>query len=376
MLYFNKPYLTGNEIKYIQEAIIKQTSGNGFFTNKCHQYFQEKYGFKKVLLTTSCTDALEMAAILINIHPGDEVIIPSYTYVSTANPFVLRGAKIVFADSSPNHPNIDVDSIELLISPRTKALVIVHYAGMACNMDKLNKIVEKYNIFLIEDAAQAINSYYKNRPLGTFGNLSCFSFHETKNITSGEGGLLVINDEKLLKRAEIIWDKGTTRASFLRGEIDKYTWVDVGSSYSPSEMIAAFLLAQLESLMDIQKRRNYLWEKYYCNLQSYSNNDSFGLPQIPKYATHNAHIFYITCKNASTRNNLIHFLKEKNIQASFHYLSLHKSKFYSERHDCRILVNADFYTNCLLRLPLYIELTDQEINFVTDSIIEYYSLSN
>ncbi|MEY4937884.1 MAG: hypothetical protein RIS64_4243, partial [Bacteroidota bacterium] len=253
---FNKPFLTGKEVHYIYQAVQSgKISGDGLFTKKCHDFFEKRYHFKKALLTTSCTDALEMAAILINIQPGDEVIMPSYTFVSTANAFVLRGAKIIFADSMRNHPNMDADSLESLITSRTKAIVPVHYAGVACDMDKIMALATKYNLYVIEDAAQAIDSFYKGKPLGSIGHLAAFSFHETKNIISGEGGMLAINDETFIERAEIIREKGTNRSKFFRGEIDKYGWVDIGSSYLPSDMIAAFLYAQLENLEVIQAKR-------------------------------------------------------------------------------------------------------------------------
>jgi dTDP-4-amino-4,6-dideoxygalactose transaminase len=264
---FNKPYLTGNETNYIYQAVQSgKISGDGIFTKKCHEFFELKYGFKKCLLTTSCTDALEMAAILSGIEDGDEVIIPSYTFVSTANAFVLRGAKIVFCDSQENHPNIDDTQIERLITSKTKAIVVVHYAGVACEMDNICSIATKHNLFLIEDAAQAIDSFYKGRPLGSFGHFAAFSFHETKNVISGEGGMLVINDLDFVERAEIIREKGTNRSKFFRGEIDKYGWVDIGSSYLPSDIIAAFLFAQLENLEIIQDKRLNLWNRYYHNL--------------------------------------------------------------------------------------------------------------
>jgi len=264
MIPFNKPYLTGKEAHYLYHAVYSgKISGNGMFTQKCHNFFVQRYGFKKCLLTTSCTDALEMAAILIDIKQGDEVIMPSYTFVSTANAFVLRGATIVFADSGASNPNIDAEKLESLITPKTKAIVPVHYAGIACDMDKIMALAEKYNLFVIEDAAQAIDSYYNGRPLGSIGHLAAFSFHETKNIISGEGGMLVINDERFFRRAEIIWEKGTNRAEFFRGEVNKYGWVDIGSSFLPSEIIAAFLYAQLENLDDIQLKRKSIWNKYY-----------------------------------------------------------------------------------------------------------------
>ncbi len=356
---FNKPYLTGKETEYIQEAVLTgKISGNGLFTKKCHTFFQERYGFPKVLLTTSCTDALEMAAILIDIQSGDEVIMPSYTFVSTSNAFILRGAKIVFVDSQEGHPNMDADKIESLITPKTKAIVVVHYAGVACEMDKICEIARKHNIYVIEDAAQAIDSFYKNRPLGSIGHLAAFSFHETKNIISGEGGMLVINDKQFEDRSEIIWEKGTNRSAFFRGEIDKYGWVDIGSSFLPSDIIAAFLFAQLENIEDIQKKRKRIWNYYEQELKPLSKNGNFLTPTIPDFATNNAHMFYLVCKDLDSRNKLIRSLKRDRINAVFHYLSLHKSAFYASKHDNRTLHNADKFTDCLVRLPLYYELEE------------------
>jgi len=374
MIPFNKPYLTGKETHYMYQAVFNgQISGNGQFTKKCHKFFEQKYGFRKCLLTTSCTDALEMAAILINIKEGDEVIMPSYTFVSTANAFVLRGAKIIFADSSSKNPNIDADKIEELITPRTKAIVPVHYAGMACDMDKIMQLADKYNIFVVEDAAQAIDSFYNQKPLGSIGHLSAFSFHETKNISSGEGGMLVINDERFLKRAEIIWEKGTNRAEFFRGEVNKYGWVDVGSSFLPSDIIAAFLYAQLENMDNIQQQRKNIWNLYYESLKILEQQNLILLPKIPENATNNAHMFYMVCRNENERTELLKYLKSKQKFAVFHYLSLHKSDFYINKHDGRQLVNADFYTECLVRLPFYYELTNEDILEISTLIIEFYN---
>jgi len=367
MIPFNKPYFTGKETEYIKEAVASgHISGNGKYTKKCQQFFEEKYGFKKTLLTTSCTDALEMAAILINLKEGDEVIMPSYTFVSTANAFVLRGAKIVFADSLPNHPNMDCFSLEALITPKTKVIVPVHYAGVACDMDAIMELAKKYNLFVVEDAAQAIDSYYTGKdgikkPLGSIGHLAAFSFHETKNIISGEGGMLAINDEQFINRAEIIWEKGTNRSAFFRGEVDKYGWVDIGSSFLPSEIIAAFLWAQLENLEDIQKTRKKHWEKYNSLLSEWANHNKISLPEIPNYATNNAHMFFLVCKNLEQRTSLIQHLKENKIMAVFHYISLHKSPFYKEKHDDRMLPETDKFTDCLLRLPLFFELIETEV---------------
>jgi len=367
MIPFNKPYFTGKETEYIKEAVASgHISGNGKYTKKCQQFFEEKYGFKKTLLTTSCTDALEMAAILINLKEGDEVIMPSYTFVSTANAFVLRGAKIVFADSLPNHPNMDCFSLEALITPKTKVIVPVHYAGVACDMDAIMELAKKHNLIVVEDAAQAIDSYYTGKdgikkPLGSIGHLAAFSFHETKNIISGEGGMLAINDEQFINRAEIIWEKGTNRSAFFRGEVDKYGWVDIGSSFLPSEIIAAFLWAQLENLEDIQKTRKTHWEKYNSLLSEWANHNKISLPEIPNYATNNAHMFFLVCKNLEQRTSLIQHLKENNILAVFHYISLHKSPFYKEKHDDRMLPETDKFTDCLLRLPLFFELESDSV---------------
>jgi dTDP-4-amino-4,6-dideoxygalactose transaminase len=358
MIPFNKPYLTGKELNYIEEAVKSwKLSGNGVFTNKCHDFFKEKFGFNKCLLTTSCTDALEMAAILCGIEPGDEVIMPSYTFVSTANAFILRGAKIVFTDSRSDHPGMDEDSIESLITSKTKAIVPVHYAGVACDMDKVMSIAEKNKLFVIEDAAQAIDSYYKGKPLGSFGHFSCFSFHETKNIQCGEGGMLVVNDERFFKRAEIIWEKGTNRAEFYRGEANKYGWVDIGSSFLPSEITAAFLYAQLESMRVIQKIRKVIWEKYYDNLKGVENMGYFKLPVIPDYATNNGHMFYLVMNSGKERDHFINQMKLNSFQTVFHYLPLHQSIFYCNKHDGRELPNSEYYSESLVRLPLYNELS-------------------
>ncbi|MCC6253173.1 MAG: dTDP-4-amino-4,6-dideoxygalactose transaminase [Bacteroidia bacterium] len=374
---FNKPYLTGKEYEYIADAVSsKKLSGNGKYTQLCHKFFEEKYEFSKCLLTTSCTDALEMAAILIDIQPGDEVIIPSYTFVSTANAFVLRGARIVFADSMSINPNIDADKIEVLITPKTKAIVVVHYAGIACDMDKIMEIAAKHNLFVVEDAAQAIDSFYIGKdgikkPLGSIGHLAAFSFHETKNIISGEGGMLVINDQRFDKRAEIIWEKGTNRSAFWRGEVDKYGWVDIGSSFLPSEIVAAFLWAQLENLDGIQNRRKQIWQQYLDGLKLINN--IFQLPNIPNYATNNAHMFYIVCNNLEERQSLIQSLKLHNIHAVFHYLSLHQSPFYKHQHDNRELPNCNLFADTLLRLPFYYDLLDSEQQLVINAIQNFYN---
>jgi dTDP-4-amino-4,6-dideoxygalactose transaminase len=307
-----------------------------------------------------------MAAILCDIQPGDEVIIPSYTFVSTANAFVLRGAKIVFADSMATNPNIDADKIESLITSKTKAIVPVHYAGIACDMEKIMELASKYNLLVVEDAAQAIDSYFTFsdgtvKALGSIGHLAAFSFHETKNIIAGEGGMLAVNDERFIHRAEIIWEKGTNRSSFFRGEVDKYGWVDVGSSFLPSEITAAFLWAQLEELDNIQNARKAIWNSYFDGLRNWANKNQVGLPQIPDYATNNAHMFYLVCPNLEFRDHLIASLKGNNIHAVFHYQSLHKSPYYQEKHDSRVLSESDRYTNCLMRLPMWVGVNDKAV---------------
>lgn len=373
MIPFNKPYLTGKETHYIYQAVNSgKISGNGLFTQKCHTFFEEKFGFNKCLLTTSCTDALEMAAILIDIQPGDEVILPSYTFVSTANAFVLRGAKLIFADSEEGNPNLDASKIEALVTAKTKAIVPVHYAGIACDMDKIMAIAEKHKLFVIEDAAQAINSFYKGKPLGSIGHLAAFSFHETKNIISGEGGLLAINDEQFKHRAEIIWEKGTNRAEFFRGEVNKYGWVDIGSSFLPSEIISAFLFAQLENLDDIQARRKLLWDLYYTQLKPLEDKGYLKLPFVPTFATNNAHMFYVVCKDLAERSKLIAFLKENGVLSVFHYLSLHLSDFYAEKHDGRNLPVSDYYTDRLVRLPMFYELKVEEVSFICTLIKNFF----
>lgn len=369
---FNKPFIIGKELEYIQQAVNSgKISGNGQFTKKCQKWFEEKYSFKKAFLTTSCTDALEMSALLMNIQPGDEIIMPSYTFVSTANAFVLRGAKIVFADSCSNHPNIDADKIEELITPKTKAIVVMHYAGMAVDMDKVMSIAHRHNLFVVEDAAQAIDSFYKGKPLGGIGDFGAFSFHETKNIIAGEGGMLTIKNEKDIAKAEIFWEKGTNRAAYFRGEIDKYNWVDIGSSFLPSEITSAFLWAQLENIDTIQEKRVWIWNQYYEQLTELSNY--IELPNVPEYATNNGHFFYILCKNVDERQDLIEYLKKYDIMAVFHYLSLHSSPYYKDKHDGRELPNSDRFSNCLLRLPSYFQLAEEEITLVCNKIKEFYT---
>ena len=383
MIDFNRPTLTGKEAHYMYQAVYNgKLSGNGMFTKRCQAWFEERYGFRKCLLTTSGTDALEMCAMLCDLRPGDEVIIPSYTFVSTALAFLREGAKVVFADSMKRNPNLDAETLEALITPRTKVIVPVHYAGVACDMDAIMTIADKHHLLVVEDAAQAIDSYYKSQitnhksqilPLGSIGHLAAFSFHETKNITAGgEGGLLVVNDERFIRRAEIIWEKGTNRAEFFRGEVNKYGWVDMGSSFLPSEVNAAFLWAQLENIDAIQHKRKYIWETYQKRLKPLADKGCFSLPDIPDYATNNAHMFYLVLPSLEARTALIKYLKENGVGAVFHYLSLHSSEFYKSRHDGRQLPECDRYADCLVRLPLFYDLTIEQVNTICDLIKTYY----
>ena len=359
---FNVPHMTGRETDYICKAVRSgKISGNGLFTNKCQDFFCKRYGFRKCLMTTSCTDALEMAAILTEVGPGDEVIVPSYTFVSSALAFVRQGATIVFADSRSDEPNLDISKLEALITPRTKVIVPVHYAGVACDMDALMDLAEKYHLLVVEDAAQAVDSYYTGRdgvkrPLGSIGHLGCFSFHETKNIICGEGGLLTVNDARFVSRAEIIWEKGTNRSQFFRGEVNKYGWVDTGSSFLPSELCSAFLWAQCEHLEEIQAKRVSHWNAYYEALAPLAEKGYFTLPKVPDYATNNAHMFYLIFPNLAKRTAFIEYMKSQEILCVFHYLSLHTSGFYADKHDGRALPQADRYSDCLVRLPMFYDL--------------------
>ena len=380
---FNKPHLTGKEAHYMYQAVYNgKLSGNGEFTKRCQHFFEERYGFRKAVLTTSGTDALEMCAMLCNLNPGDEVIVPSYTFVSTALAFLREGAKIVFADSMKRNPNMDAETIESLITPRTKVIAPVHYAGVACDMDMIMAIAEKYNLIVVEDAAQAIDSYYKGRPLGSIGHLAAFSFHETKNVTAGgEGGLLVVNDERFARRAEIIWEKGTNRAEFFRGEVNKYGWVDMGSSFLPAEINAAFLWAQLENLDEIQSKRKQLWNRYYERLSLLGENlrkeagiAPFALPNIPDYATNNAHMFYLVFPSLEKRTEFIKYMKEHGVLTPFHYLALHQSEFYHNKHDGRMLPECDRYADTLVRLPMFYDLDIEQAENICKLIREYCAL--
>ena len=387
MINFNQAHLTGKEMEYITLAakVNRKLCGNGEFTKRCQQFFEKRYGFKKCLMTTSGTDALEMCAMLCDLKPGDEVIIPSYTFVSTALAFVREGAKIVFADSMQRNPNLDAEAIEALITPRTRVIVPVHYAGIACDMDKIMAIAEKHNLLVVEDAAHSLDSYYTSsinslthsliKPLGSIGHLAAFSFHETKNITAGgEGGLLIINDERFVRRAEILWEKGTNRAEFFRGAVNKYGWVDKGSSFLPAEINAAFLWAQLESLEDIQAKRIQIWNRYYEALKPLADKGYFEMPDMPEYAMNNGHMFYMVFENLEKRTSFMNYLKDNGISAVFHYLSLHKSDYFKNQHDGRELPQSDRYTDCLVRLPLFYDLTDEEQAYIIDKIKAYYGV--
>lgn len=370
---FNIPLVTGKEEEYLQNVFKNaKFSGDGDYTLKCNAKFLEMYPDSKTLLTTSCTHALEMAAILIDIQPGDEVIMPSYTFVSTANAFVLRGAKIIFVDVRPDTMNIDEQLIETAITDKTKAIVPVHYAGVSCEMDTIMSIAKQYNLYVIEDAAQGMMSSYKGKPLGTIGDIGCFSFHETKNYQCGEGGAIVLNKEKFFERAEFIREKGTNRSKFFRGQIDKYSWVDVGSSYLPSELNAAFLLAQLESAKKVNEDRLNSWNLYYELLSKL--DDKIELPTVPDNCKHNAHMFYIKTKDLQERSELIEYLKEDNIGSVFHYVPLH-SAVAGEKFG--IFHQEDIYTTKeserLLRLPMFYNLSEDDIRFVAQTIEKFYN---
>jgi len=374
MIGFNRPHIGGKEIEYIIEAVRREKiSGNGYFTRCCQDFLEKRYGIRKVLLTTSCTDALEMAALLIRTGPGDEIIMPSYTFVSTANAFALRGATIIFADSAADSPNIDLEKLEALITDRTIAIVVVHYAGFSCDMDRLMAIASLHDLYVIEDAAQGIESTYKGRPLGSIGHLGCFSFHETKNVISGEGGALLINDSAFSDRAEIIWEKGTNRSAFARGEVDKYNWIDLGSSFLPSEITAAFLFAQLEEIEEIQKRRHVIWDIYLEILNDLECKGLVNLPHIPSFNRHNAHIFYLVCRSEQERNRLLDYLNSNGINAIFHYIALHKSPYFMSGYRGKDLVECDRYTSTLLRLPIYFDLSSKDAHSVAKAIVDFYT---
>ena len=374
MINFNVPPFTGNEMKYIKECVENQKiCGDGAYTKKCNAWMEEKFGAKKCLLTTSCTHATEMTALLAGIKEGDEVIMPSYTFVSTADAFVLRGAKVVFVDIRPDTMNIDETKIEAAITEKTKAIVPVHYAGVACEMDTILDIAKRHNLLVIEDAAQGVMAKYKGKALGTIGDFGCYSFHETKNYSMGEGGALLIRDDKYIEDAEIIREKGTDRSKFFRGQVDKYTWVSAGSSYLPSDMNAAYLYAQLEMADEINKARLEIWDTYYKGLKPLADAGKIGLPVIPEGCTHNAHMFYIKAKDITERTALISFLKENEILSVFHYIPLHTSPAGKKLGR---FSGEDVYTTKeserLTRLPLYYGLTKEQNLYIIDKIKEFY----
>jgi len=375
MIPFNQPPSIGTEEIYTLQAIHSdKLSGDGDFTHRCHQWFEEKLKAQKVLLTPSCTHALEMAALLIDIQPGDEVIMPSYTFVSTANAFALRGAKIIFVDIRPDTMNIDETRIEDAITPNTKAIVPVHYAGVGCEMDTIMEIAHKHKLFVIEDAAQGMMATYKGRALGTIGHIGCYSFHETKNYTSGgEGGLLILNDERFVERAEIIREKGTNRSQFFRGQVDKYSWVDLGSSYLPSELQASYLYAQLLDAEKINNKRLELWDYYYAALTPLAQEGYITLPTIPKACQQNGHMFYIKTKDLKTRTKLLSHLKAQGVLAVFHYVPLHSAK--AGKEFGKFHGNDDFTTKeseRLLRLPMFYQLTTDSQIKVIDAIRSFF----
>lgn len=370
---FNKPYYPAASLWSVTRAAKAGTiSGNGKFTKKCHRFFEQRYGFRKVLMTTSCTDALEMAGLLAGIAPGDEVILPSFTFVSTANAFLLRGAKLVFADTGFDIPNIDPVQIESLITPRTKAIVVVHYGGVACEMDRIMEIARKNNLIVIEDAAHALDAFYKDKPLGSIGHFGTFSFHETKNIFCGEGGLLAINDANYLACAEITWEKGTNRAAFYRGEVDKYNWTGLGSSFLPSDALASFLYLQLRMLEKIQGRRIDHWNDYDRLLKPLENKGLLKLPVIPSYATVNGNMYYFLMSSPEERNRMLDFLHFQGIQAVFHYLPLHSSPYFKDKHDGRDLPNTNRFSDCIVRLPFFYSLKESQIRYITRKVSAYF----
>lgn len=370
---FNKPYIPLASVANLASAAISGTiAGNGKYTKLCHGIFESRFGFRKVLLTTSCSDALEMAALLCRIAPGDEVIMPSFTFMSTANAFLLRGAKVIFADTLPDIPNIDSAAVENLITPKTKAIVVVHYSGIACDMDPIMEIAARNNLGVVEDAAHAFDAHYKGIPLGSIGHFGTFSFHETKNISSGEGGLLTINKAEEAKRGEIIWEKGTNRAAFYRGEIDKYGWVDIGSSFLPSDTTAAMLYTQLMRFEKIQTRRKEIWQAYYSQLKPLEQRGAIQLPIIPEYADVNGNMFYLVANNPSEQVELLNHLKKHGVHAVFHYFPLHSSPYFQDKHDGRSLPNTDRFSGSLLRLPLFYMLKKSQISYITQTIEQFF----
>ncbi|MDD6614580.1 MAG: dTDP-4-amino-4,6-dideoxygalactose transaminase [Lachnospiraceae bacterium] len=374
MIRFNKAPFVGNEMQYMQQAIEGgKLCGDGPFTKKCSQKMCEAFGAEHVLLTTSCTHALEMAAFLCGLQPGDEVIMPSYTFVSTADAFVLQGAKIVFVDVHPETMNIDETKIEAAITERTKVIVPVHYAGVACEMDTIMEIARRHGLKVVEDAAQGVNAWYKGRALGTIGDFGCYSFHETKNYTMGEGGALVFRDDKYVEPAEILREKGTNRSKFFRGQIDKYTWVDYGSSYLPSDLNAAYLYAQLEKLDEINEKRHQIFQYYHEHLKPLEEAGYLELPHVPEGCVHNAHMYYVKTKDLETRTRLISYMKEKGVLCVFHYIPLHTAP--AGRRFGRFC-GEDVYTTKeserLMRLPMFYNLPMEDVEYVVKCLLEYH----
>jgi len=373
MIPFNNSLVTGKEIEYIRNVLLSgHISGNGLYTGSCHSFFQNRYNIQGCFLTTSCTAALEMAAILLDIKPGDEVIVPSYTFVSTALAFYRQGAVIKFIDSSVDNPCLDETLIESLINEKTRVIVPVHYSGIACNMDLIIKIANKYGLFIVEDAAHAIESYFNGKPLGTIGDLGCFSFHATKPIHCGEGGLLAINNGSLLKRAEMVWEKGTNKLQYISGEVDQYEWCDVGSSFLPSELNAAFLRAQLDNIDKVINKRKNIWELYNEEFKRLEEQGYLKLPVIPEYATVNGYGYFFMLNSLQERVDFLEFMKSKGIICLSHFLPLHKSKFYKNLHDGRTLYYSELYAQTLVRLPLYYALDEEKILYITAQVKDFF----
>ncbi len=370
---FNKPLFLGTEKESLFEVLESgHLSANGKFTENCHQILENQIGYRKALLTTSCTSALELAAMLLDVQAGDEIIIPSYAFVTTANAFASRGANVVFADSRKDHPNIDENRIDALISTKTKAIVALHYGGVACNMDAIMSIAQKHNIQVIEDNAQGIGSTFNNKPLGGIGDLGAVSFHETKNVHCGEGGALLVNKAELEQRASVVWDMGTDKEAYKQGKVASYGWVDIGSSFYPSELNAGFLLGQLFRLEEVNAKRMDLWQTYYGGLESLESQGFLTRPKIADYAKHNAHTFYLIVDSKEVRDDLISYLKNKGIFATFHFQSLHTSKYFTTKYSGEELPNADRFSDCLVRLPLYYSLDEKEQEIVISSVQEFY----
>ena len=373
MLPFIRPYIPKKTYYHLFRALMSgNLSGNGKYTALCQSWFEKRFGFLKTILTTSCTDALEMTSILSEIRPGDEVILPSFTFMSTANPFLLRGAELVFADCQGDIPDIDPAHVESLLTTKTRAVVVMHYSGIACDMDRIMKTAAGSDLLVIEDAAHAIDGYYKGKALGSIGHLGTFSFHATKNIISGEGGMLAVNDGRFTRRAEIIWEKGTNRAAFHRGEVDRYNWVDMGSSFLPSDLIASVLYSQLEHFDSIQESRKRIWWEYYNQMKPLEDQGLLKRPMVPGYSSVNGNFFYILAGSLEERDRLQAHLKNKGIHTAFHYFPLHTSPFYRDRYKGPALPNAKRFSDCILRLPFYYGLHQKQIETVVKAVRSFY----